>query len=824
MLRARILSHIDLPISADNLGISGMSLGHVRLTFRNLWAHRAFSASVVLTLALGIGGTVSVFSIIYTVLLRPLPYATPQELVSVFQSKLPNDEADQSNFSPANFIDFRAKNLAFTDLAAYCGFHYNLMTESEPEQVEGTAVSASFFDVLGVRPALGRNFLPSEDGYSSPRVVILSDHLWSGEFHRDPGIVGKSIALNGDPFYVVGVMPRGFRPLDDDRTSLWVPLQQQVRPDRMLWRDQQFLGVVARLRPHTHMDQARADMNRIAAQLHAAYPNADMGSGAVVRPLQQALAGETQRSLLLSLGIVVFVLLIASSNVAILMLARVNSRTREVGIRLALGATLPRMLGDVLTESVILGLLSGSLGLLLAVVGPKILTYFAPSTLGPVEINLAVVSFTVALSVVVGLGFGLFPALTLARANIQQVLRRSENAATIHVGGQRLRHALAVGEVSLSIALLVGTGLLFRSMLNLQNQPLGFRSNGVVATWIGLPRIHYQNNNDVINFFTRVQQNLRSLPGYEAVALGYPLPLQGNHFWTSFTITGRNTTPGEYESASLRFVDSGFLPLMNIPVLEGRNFSDADDSNAGPVVIIGASFARKYWPHQDPIGKSISILQETVVPRRIIGVVSDVRAVIEDDPPPTMYVSYKQLSFPSMQVLLLRRDASASVLADVRNAVHGVDPGQPVEDVETMDSIASESMDPWRFALSVLGGLAALAVILTSVGLFAVLSFLVRERTRELGIRMAVGASRGKVMALVVGQSLKITALGIGMGSLISLFIAHLLTSSMYGIRPNDPLTFVVVAALVAGISILAAFVPARRAADIEPLIALREE
>jgi len=565
-------------------------------------------------------------------------------------------------------------------------------------------------------------------------------------------------------------------------------------------------------------------MNRIAAQLRAAYPKADMGAGAVVIPLQQALVGGMQKSLLLSLGIVVFVLLIATSNVAILMLARVNTRTRELGIRLALGATLPRILADVLAESVVLGLASGALGLLLALVLPRTLVYFGPSTLGLIEINSVVVAFTIVLSVVVGVGFGVLPALTLARVDIQQILRRSENAATLHVGGRRLRHALVVGEVSLSIALLVGTGLLFRSMLSLQHKPLGFRSHGVIATWIGLPRIHYQNNSDVINFFTRVQQNLRTLPGYQAVALGYPLPLQGNHFWTSFTISGRHTTPGEYESASLRFVDSGFLPLMNIPVLQGRNFSDADDATAEPVVIISESFAQKYWPHEDPVGKSISILRETAIPRRIIGVVSDVRAVVEDDPPPTMYVCYKQLSFPSMQVLLLPRDQSASVLADVRNAVYSVDPTQPVQFVDTMDSIVSESLAPWRFALSVIGGLAALAMILTTVGLFAVLSYLVRERTREMGIRMAVGASRAKVTGLILGQSLRMTLLGIGIGCFISILIARMLTSSIYAIRANDPLTFVIVAALVTGVSIVAALIPARRAAQIEPLAALREE
>jgi predicted permease len=346
----------------------------------------------------------------------------------------------------------------------------------------------------------------------------------------------------------------------------------------------------------------------------------------------------------------------------------------------------------------------------------------------------------------------------------------------------------------------------------------------LVAAWIGLPRIHYQNDKDVISFFTRVQQNLRGLPGYEAVALGYPLPLQGNHFWTSFKVAGRNTAPGEYDSASLRFVDSGFLPLMNIPLLEGRNFSDADDAKAEPVVIISESFARKYWPHEDPIGRSITVLREPAVPRRIIGVVSDVRAAIEDDPPPTMYVSYRQLSFPSMQVLLVPRPGVASVLRDVQNAVHSVDPGQPVQYVSTMDSIVNESLDPWRFALWVLGGLAVLAMTLTSVGLFAVLSFLVRQRTKELGIRMAVGASRSTVMKLVLNESLKMSTLGIVIGSLMSFLIASLLTSSMYGIRPRDPLTFALVAALVTTISVMAAFIPAMRAARVESLAALREE
>ena len=782
---------------------------------------------MVLTLGLGIGATVSVFSIIYQVMIRPLPYNDPARLVSVYQSKIANDEADSDTLSPANFLDFRERNRSFTDLAAECGFHYNLTGNGEPEQLSGSAISASLFSILGAQPAIGRNFLSSEDRYSSPHVVILSDQLWSGKFHRDPSILGKSISLNGDPYYVVGIMPAKFiSPGNDGETALWIPLQQQIRPDRMLWRDQRFLEVVGRLRPGVNIQQARADMNRIAAQLHVQYPAADMGSGAVILPLQQALVGETSKSLLLSLGIVVFVLLIASSNVAILMLARVNSRTRELAIRIALGASSSQILRDVLSESVILGLCSGGLGVLLALLGRSLFLYLAPDNgnFASIEINPAVLAFSIAVSVVVGLGFGLLPGLTVIKTDVQQALRKAGNAGTIGTAGRFLRHALVIGEISLSIVLLIGTGLLFRSMLRLQNQPLGFRTDRVVATWIGLPRIRYQNNNDVIHFFSRVDENLRALPAYEAVGLGYPLPLGGDHFWTSFTVAGRNTAPGEYDSASLRFMDSGFLRVMDIPLLAGRNFTDADDANAQPVAIVSESFARKYWPGEDAVGKYITILRDTPVPRRVVGVVADVKSTIEEDPPPGMYVSFKQMSFPSMQIVLLQRDRSASVTADVRRAVQSVDPLQPVQYFESMESMVRESLDPWRFALSLLGGLAGLAGLLTTVGLFAVLSYLVRERTKELGIRMAIGAPRSSIMRLVLGQSVKLALFGTSIGLAFTFAVVRLMNSMMYAIRPNDPATFAVVAISVAAISIVAAYVPARRAARIEPLAALREE
>ena len=803
-----------------------MHCGKFRQTLRRLWNNRGFSSSVILTLGLGIGATVSVFSIIYAVMIKPLPYADPARLFSVYQSKIANDEGDIEDFSPADFLDFREQNHAFTNLAASCGFNYNLTGNGEPRHLRGVAASYGFFAILGVQPMLGRTFLPDEDSYSSPHVVLLGHQLWSGEFHGDPQIVGRTISLNGDPYYVVGVMPRGFRPLNDDQTDLWIPLQQQIRPDRMLWRDQHFLQVVGRLRPGVTLDQARADMNRIAAQLRAQFPNSDNGSGAVVMPLQQALVGDTKQSLLLALGIVVLVLLIASSNVAILMLARVSGRTRELAVRMALGASSSQILGDVLAESVILGLLSGVIGLSLALLARQIFLHFAPDNglFALIQINPAVLAFAVAVSVIVGLGFGLLPALKVLRTDVQPILRNAGNATTMDRGGRFLRHALVAGEISLSIVLLIATGLLLRSMLNLQRQPLGFRAERVLTNWIGLPRIRYQNNADEVSFFARVVQNLRQSPGVEAVGMVYPLPMQGRDFLTSLTIAGRNANPGQYEQASLRFMDSGYLRVLNIPLLSGRNFTDADDAKAQPVAIVSESFAHKYWPGEDAIGHYITILRDPAVPRRVVGVVADVRSSVDEYLLPTMYVSYKQMTFQSMQIVLLSRDGSGAVLAKLRQAIQSVDPEQPVDDVGSMEEIVRDALQPWRFALALLGGLAGLAIVLTGVGLFAIISSLVRERTKELGVRMAIGASRGNVMKLVLMQSLKLALLGTAIGLALTFIIVRVMTTMVYAISPNDPATFLVVALSVAAISILAAYLPARRAAKIEPLAALREE
>jgi putative ABC transport system permease protein len=460
-----------------------MYFREVRQTLRRLGNNRRFSCSVILTLALGIGATVSVFSIIHAVMITPLPYDDPSRLFSVFESKVGNDEGAMDAVAPGNFLDLRAQNQTFTDLAAYFGPHFNLTGNGEPRHLRGSAASPVLFAILGAQPMLGRTFLSEEDSYSAPHVVLLSYHLWSGSFHSDPQIVGKTISLNGDPYNVVVVLRPSFVDPDNDETDLWVPLQQQIRPDRMIVRDAHFLGVLGRLRPGVTLDQARADMNRIAAQLKMQNPTSDSGSGAVVMSLQKAIVGETGKSLLLALGIVVLVLLIASSNVAILMLARTNGRSRELAVRTALGASTSQILREVLSESVILGVFSGLLGLVFAVVGRKLFLQFASysSNVELIRINPAVLAFALFVSVIVGLGFGLLPAIKLLRTDVQRILRSSGNASTIGAGGRFLRHTLLVGEISLSIVLLVGTGLLLRSMQNLQHQPLGFRTERLIA-------------------------------------------------------------------------------------------------------------------------------------------------------------------------------------------------------------------------------------------------------------------------------------------------------------------------------------------------------
>lgn len=794
-------------------------------TLRRLAKNLGFSVPVLLTLSLSIAATVSVFSVIYAVLIRPLPYGHPSRLVELFQSKAPNDQATADPVAPANFTDWREQNRVFSGLVAACGFTYNLTGIGEPENLNGFAISAGYFSVLDVKPILGRDFLPREDSFSAQHVAILSHDLWSGKFHSDPAIVGKSISLNGDPFYVVGVMPAGFIFPHDEYAEIWVPLGQQIRPDRMLVRNMTYLTVIGQLRSGVSLNQARADMNRIAQLLRAQYQDSGSSAGAVVMPLQESLVGELRTSLLLSLAIVVCVLLIASANVAILMLARMSGRARELAVRVALGASSWRVLREVLGESVFLGLFSGLLGIAFALCGRKFLLHLAPQDemFSRIGVNWGVLAFTIAVSLLVGLGFGLLPGLAALGTDIQQVLRKAGNAATIDVQGRRFRHALIVGEISLSMVLLVGTGLLMKSMLRLETQPLGFRPEHVVTAWIKLPRIHYQNNADVVTFFTRLQEQLREISGMQSVGLGYRLPLVG-HMGTSFTIPGRQYAPGEHDEGHLKFIDSGLLKTLQIPLLEGRNISDSDDESSETVAIVSESFARKYWPGQNAVGKYLTTLRDAPVARRVVGVVGDVRHFIEDEPEPTIYVSFKQLSFPSMNIVIRTSDEVGSVGPQIRRAVQSVDPEEPVVSLTTMNDVVRGSLQPWRFAVSLLGGLAGMALMLSVMGLFAVTSYLVRERTKELGIRMALGANRGKVLTMILSQSFRLTALGLTIGVGLAIIIARSITSLVYNIQPKDPSVFTFVAICLSAVALFGSYFPARRASQIDPMRALREE
>lgn len=786
---------------------------------KNFW----FSASVVLTLSLSIGAVVTVFSVIHAVLIRPLPYDHPSRLVDLSESVAPNDEMNRDPLSPGDFTDWQQLNRVFTSVAAGCGFSYNLTGIGEPEHLYGYAISANYFSTLGVRPVQGRDFLPSDDSFYSPHVVILSNQLWAGKFHSDSNIIGKAISLNGDPFTVIGVMPADFSFLYDPWVQMWVPLRQQVRPDRMVVRDSRYLGVVARLRSGVRMKAARADINRIAEYLHKEHPQSLRG--AVVMPLQEALFGDLRPTLTAALAIVGCVLLIGSANVAILMLAKVSGRAGEMAIRMALGAGSWRVLQSVLEESVVLALCSGGLAIVCTVAARALLLRFESqhTSLSLMKINWPVCIFAMALSIVVGFGFGILPGLHALRTDIQQVLRRAGNATTTDVHRQSWRNALITGEVALSVVLLIGSGLLLRSMLRLADQPLGFRTDHVLAAWVKLPRIKYQNNADVAAFFTQLQQRLRAIPGLGSVGLGYRPPLQGD-MGIGFTVPGKQYAPGEYESATLRFVDSGYIPTLEIPLLEGRNLTDADDMNAEPVAVVSQVLARKYWPHDSAVGRYMTTLRDGPVTRRVVGVVGDIRSNIDTNPTPTIYVSFKQMSFPSMTAVMQTREDGGSALGQLRAAVQSVDPEQPLEYVESMDSMVRDSLEPWRFALSLLSGLSGMAVILTVLGLFAVMSYLVKERTKEIGIRVTLGAKRNDILHLILEQTVRVAFLGTAIGVSVSIAMRRVIAGAGYAIQPNDPVTFVAVALLLTALSIASCIVPARRAAGLDPMLALREE
>jgi putative ABC transport system permease protein len=800
----------------------------VRFGVKMLVKSPGFTIVAVIALALGIGANSAIFSVVNTVLLRPLPYKEPDRLVMVWEdaTKLgyPRDTP-----AVANYLDWRNQNQVFEGMAAIADQSYNLTGIGEPERIDGRRVSANLFSLLGVEPQLGRSFLPEEDQPGSGHSVIISHGLWQRRFGSDPGLVGKPLSLNGETFTVVGVMPQGFQ-FPSREVEVWVPIAFTQREASS--RGSHYLQVIARLKPGVTLQQAQTEMTAIAARLSQQYPESNTDLGAAVTSLHEHVAGDIKPALLVLLGAVGFVLLIACANVANLLLARAAVRQKEIALRAALGASRLRLIRQFLTESVLLAAIGGLGGLLLSLWGVNLLKSFIPENISQakaITIDGWVLVFTLGVSLLTGLIFGLAPALQASKLNLNETLKEGGRDSAAGSRGNRIRGLLVIAEVAVSLILLIGAGLLINSFLRLRNVDPGFRSDNLLTMQVVLPVSKYPDAARRASFYTELVRRLEALPGVKSAAVTTNLPLyrQGNS--TGISIEGRpDPAPGQEQIIVTRVISPHYFRTMGIQLMQGREISEQDRQETTPVVIISEAMARKYWPGEDPVGKRLKTgpSASNIPWITIAGVVKDVRQFeLNADPKPQMYLSYMQTGYFAPRDLVISTSVEPmSLTATVRRTVWEIDKDQPVSNIRTMDEILSESIGRQRFSMLLLGIFASVALLLAAVGLYGIMSYSVTQRTREFGIRMALGARRIDVLKMVVGHGLKLVLIGVGIGLVVAFVLTRVMTSLLFGVSATDPLTFISISLVLITVAVLASYIPAYRATKVDPMIALRYE
>ena len=796
----------------------------VRYGLRMLFKNPGFSAVAVLTLALGIGVNSAIFSVVNAVLLRPLPFNDSERIITLRET-LP--QGGEGSISVPNLKDWREQNDVFEKIAAYDLRNFNLQNADSPERVSGAAVTVEFFDVLGVAPVAGRAFLSGEDQTNGQRIVILSNALWRRNFGSDPQVIGKSIALNGEQFTVVGVMGREFR-FPARTAELWVPLV--FTNDQSASRGSHAFSAIGRLKPGVSLDQAQEQMSGIARRIEAQYPAQQAGRNVKLTRLQEALVGYMRPALLVLLGAVAFVLLIACTNVANLLLARALARHREIAIRTALGAGRARLVRQFLTESVLLSFLGGALGLLLAYWGIDGLVALAGNYLpraSEVGLDGRVVGFTLLLSLMVGVLFGLAPALQISKTDVQESLKEGGSAGN-SPRRNRLRSALIVAEIASSLVLLVGAGLLIKSFVRLQGTESGLRPENVLTMRLSLPAGKYNTPQARTAFYDQVLERVSALPGVEAAGVINYLPLQQYGFNGEIEVEGQAAPQAGQASPLVEFraASVDYFRALRIPLVAGRFFSNADRNEAAPVAIVNQTFANRLLPNQDPVGKRIRPGDGPWI--TIIGVVGDVKqAGLTRSVMPEMFapVALGPASMTQTMSLAVRATAAPTELTSaVRREIQAVDPLQPIYNVQTMETVISESVSDRRLNMMLLSIFASLALALASIGIYSVMAYMVTQHTREIGIRMALGAGRGDILKLVVGQGMVLALVGVAFGVPAAFALMRFLSSLLFGVSPGDPLTFAVVTLLLLGVAFLACYIPARRAMRTDPMEALRYE
>ena len=796
----------------------------VRYALRMIARRPALSAIIVLTLALGIGANTAIFSLVNTVLLQPVPYRDPERLVSLREQQV--ERGVTRPVIPANFFDWKVRSTSFDDVAWSRDGMFALTGEGEPESIIGYRFSHNMLSVLGVQPVLGRNFTLEEDTAGGPRVVILGDKLWRRRFGADPRILGRPLTLNGEAYTVIGVMSPSFK--HPRRAELWTPLA--LSPEEMSSRTTSILRLIGRLKPGVSREQARTELASIYGDLALRYPETNKGMTPAISEMNTS--GDAKPLLLILSAGVAFVLLIACANVANLLLADASSRRRELAVRSALGATRYRVIRQMLTESLLVAIAGGVLGTLvtwwtkdgLLMVFPANIANLNLPLVESIDLDGGVFFFAAATSVIAGLLFGILPAWNVARSNLQGALKDGERGGS---GSRRTHSVLVISEVALSIVLLAGALLMVQSFMRVQKLQFGFESGQVMTARVILPDYRYPTPAKMAAFTRDLLPRLQSIPGVESAAIVNYLPLSGWSGWQDFTIEGRPTVSGaQAPSSSFQAASEDYFRTMGIQVKAGRTFTSRDNEGAPRVAVVNQSLAQRYWPGQNPVGQRILVpTDSSQVAIEIVGIVADIRANgLEEPAEAELYVPLAQNPSTILGIVLKSRVEPASLTGQMRAAVWSVDPEQPVTYEMAMTELTSESLAFRRAGMILAGAFGALALVLAAIGIFGVLSYSVSRRTREIGIRMALGASRGEVASRIMREGLVMTGAGIAIGLTAAVALSRFMSSVLFEVKPGDPLTYIAVAVILLTVAALATLIPARRATGVDPLVALRAD